>query len=91
MLAVHTAAEIDTSGVKITSTPNTGEATSSTDFEAYEEDMLSKVDLIPSPKEIVSLLKKAERKEVTSGVYFRCLQAYQELAQLSDLDESHTK
>jgi hypothetical protein len=91
VLAVHSADKIDTSAINIASSSQLGEASSSGYSDANEEDLLSKVDLIPSPKEIVSLLKKAERKEVTSGVYFRCLQAYQELAQLSDMDEAHTK
>lgn len=59
--------------------------------DSLEEDFLSKVDLIPPPKEIVALLKKAERKEVTSALYVRCLQAYQELAQISDMSEEHTR
>jgi hypothetical protein len=91
VLAVHSADKNDTPGINIVSSSRLAEASSSSYSEANEEDLLSKVDLIPSPKEIASLLKKAERKEVTSGVYFRCLQAYQELGQLSDMDEVHTK
>lgn len=59
--------------------------------DSFEDNLLSKVDLIPPPKEITALLKKAERKEVTSALYVRCLQAYQELAQVGDMSEEHTK
>lgn len=83
--------ESDASGIKINSRLSPEETSSPADFEALEHDMLSKVDLIPPPKDIVFLLKSAERKELTSGVYFRCLQAYQELAQHPDMDEANTK
>jgi hypothetical protein len=46
---------------------------------------------MPPPKEIVALLKKAERKDVTSTIYVRCLHAYQELAQELEISEAHSK
>jgi hypothetical protein len=83
-------AGLDTSNIHISSALNQ-EVPVAPNGDSLEEDFLSKVDLIPPPREIVSLLKKAERKEVTSALYVRCLQAYQELTQLSDMSEEHSR
>lgn len=59
--------------------------------ESLEKDILPELDLMPPPKEIVTLLKKAERKDVTATVYVRCLHAYQDLAQEQETSEAHSK
>jgi hypothetical protein len=83
---------IDTSQIHVSASKQEGRAQPpAIDSFVLEDDLLSKVDLIPPPKEITALLKKAERKEVTSALYVRCLQAYQELAQVGDMSEEHTK
>lgn len=83
--------EVDASRIHISSASEIeGQATQPIG-DSFEQEMLSKVDLIPPPGEITALLKKAERKEITSALYIRCLQAYQELAQVADTSEEHAK
>lgn len=90
-LTTKPVADVDTSHIHLPSGSGQEEPMAHALEGSFEEDLLSKVELIPPPTEIVALLKKAERKEVTSALYIRCLQAYQEVAQLSNLSEEHTK
>ncbi|KAJ9105392.1 hypothetical protein QFC21_001762 [Naganishia friedmannii] len=91
-LKLKPSSALDTSHIQISakgpSQPPNSRTQTEQDAAAFE---LPELDLMPPPKEIVSLLKRAERKDITSTLYVRCLHAYQELAQEREISEAHTK
>ncbi|KAJ9112328.1 hypothetical protein QFC19_000748 [Naganishia cerealis] len=91
LLKVRPSDTIDTAHIQISSNGQQPSHHAKTEPGAFEKDILPEVDLMPPPKEIVTLLKKADRKEVTSTLYVRCLHAYQELAQELEVSEAHSK